>query len=91
MNPVGIVLAMPWVLLSGQEIPVLSSENYYGEEKAAKLSNPEIKLISKGRKHGLKSCEKYFHFRTSVSASGFCTDKLRKFSSCSTSGGWRWT
>ena len=50
MNPKGIVLTMPWFLVSGQVIPVLSSENYYGEEKAAKLTNPEIKLIAKGKK-----------------------------------------
>ena len=50
MNPKGVVLTMPWFLVSGQVIPVLSSENYYGEEKAAKLTNPEIKFISKGKK-----------------------------------------
>ena len=54
LNPVGIVLAMPWFLVSGQEIPVLSSDNYYGEEKMAKLTNPEIKIVPKGRKHVLK-------------------------------------
>ena len=48
-----ILLAMPRFLLSGPEIPLLSSENYYGEEKAAKLTNPEIQSISKGNKHVL--------------------------------------
>ena len=53
MDFVGILLAMPRCLLSDQEIPLLSSENYYGEEKAAKLTNPEIQSISKGNKHVL--------------------------------------
>ena len=50
LNPTVLVLAMSWFLVSGQEISVLSSENYYGEESAAKLTNPEIKFVSKGRK-----------------------------------------
>ena len=49
-----IVLALPWFLVPGQQIPVLSSKNYYGEEKAAKLTNPEIKSISKEK--DLSSC-----------------------------------